>query len=325
MLTFEHLLDLAHIELQVLHRKYCTFDGTIWINKQFSLLSLRAAVIYLPRLLGMLRDRQGQAVLQAYILTHTTKVQSVPQALFRKIVCSIVTRHVLCTTEELTQLYISSFSSISAIAVLFTGWKVSLLGKIWKFRCFLVFCIRRKPPRPYHLCLSLAEVNSLIQIFVNILQLVSESCSALQRNESRCCFHFYTGDIAPARIMPFTWRTSQRSSPAPDCHHSLPFPLPPSSRASRTAFFCCPTELDLRSLVCCPIPGGGRKNKPQKNKTCSHTNPKDGPFVPAAPSYYYALSCHDFFGGKLPMQSASTVGTAQFYKHKVLWLHWFPS
>lgn len=98
---------------------------------------------------------------------------------------------------------------------------------------FSVSCIRSNPSSPsspHYFCLSLAEVNSLIQIFVNTLQLVSERFSALQRYESRCCFHFYTGDTAPARILPFTWRTSQRSFRIPDCHPSLSFsPLPPPS------------------------------------------------------------------------------------------------
>lgn len=112
---------------------------------------------------------------------------------------------------------------ISAVFISFIGWRESWFGQIWKIRCFLVFCIRNKPPRLSHFCLSLAEVNSLIQIFVNVPQLVSERYSALQRNESRCFFHFYTGDAAPARILPFTWRTSQCSFHIPDCHPSLHF------------------------------------------------------------------------------------------------------
>lgn len=44
MLTFDHLLDIAYIEFQVLGNKYFAFDGIIWINKWFSLHSLRITV-----------------------------------------------------------------------------------------------------------------------------------------------------------------------------------------------------------------------------------------------------------------------------------------
>lgn len=266
-------------------------------------------------------------MLQGYIFTHTIKVQNILQALFREIAYSILTRHVLYTTDELTQLYISSLFMISAFFILFIGWKESWFGQIWKFRCFLVFCIRNKPPKPYHCCLSLAEVNSLIQIFVNILQLVSERYSALQRNESHCCFHFYTGDTAPARILPFTWRTSQRSFRLPDCHPSLPFPPSSTLWELQDSIFLLSYEDRPRvNDVAWSLEKEGKQN-PSKTKPVPITPQTLNmvPFVPAAPSYYCVLSCHDFFGGKLPMQSVSTVGTAQFYKHKVLWLHWFPS
>lgn len=60
-------------------------------------------------------------MLQGYIFTHTIKVQNILQALFREIAYSILTRHVLYTTDELTQLYISSLFMISAFFILFIG------------------------------------------------------------------------------------------------------------------------------------------------------------------------------------------------------------
>jgi len=64
-------------------------------------------------------------MLQEYIPTHKTKVQNILQALFREIACSILTRHLLYTTAELTQLYISSLFMISAIFMLFIRGKES--------------------------------------------------------------------------------------------------------------------------------------------------------------------------------------------------------
>lgn len=267
-------------------------------------------------------------MLQGYIPTHTTKVKNILQALLREIAYHLLKSHVLYTTYELTQLYISNLSMISATFILFMAWKESWFGQIWKFRCFLVFCIRNKPPRPHHFCLSLAEVNSLIQIFVNRLQLVSERYSALQRNESRCCFHFYTGDTAPARSCHLLGKLVSVPFIFQIVILLFPFPLPAPSGSCRTASSYCPAEIDL-GWVKVPGPWRRREGKQTPSKTKpvpTHTPNLDYyPFVPAARSYYCILSCHDFFGGELPIQSVSTVGTAQFYKHKVLWLHWFPS
>lgn len=237
-----------------------------------------------------------QVMLQGYIPIHTTKVQNILQELFREIAYSILKSLVLYSTYELTQLYTSSLSMISATFIygvkgvmVWSNLKVQML--------FLVFCITNKPPRPHHFCLSLAEVNSLIQIFVNILQLVSERYSALQRNESRCCFHFYTGDTAPARSchllgklvsVPFIFQTVILP---------FPFPLPPPSGSCRTASSYCPAEIDL-SWVKLPDPWRRKEGKQPPTKTKPvpiHTpNLEYYPCAPAASSYYCILSCHDF-------------------------------
>lgn len=60
-------------------------------------------------------------MLQGYIPTHITKVQNILQELFREIAFNILKSFVLYTTYELTKLYISSLSMISATFVLFMG------------------------------------------------------------------------------------------------------------------------------------------------------------------------------------------------------------
>lgn len=60
-------------------------------------------------------------MLQGYIPTHITKVQNILQELFREIAFNILKSFVLYTTYELTKLYISSLSMISATFILFMG------------------------------------------------------------------------------------------------------------------------------------------------------------------------------------------------------------
>lgn len=156
----------------------------------------------------------------------------------------------------------------------------------------MVFCIRNKPPRPPHFCLSLAEVNSLIQIFVNILELVSERYSALQRNESRCCFHFYTGDTAPARSCHLLGKLVS----VPFIFQIVILPFPPSSTLwdCRTASFHCPAEIDL-SWMKLPDPWRRKEGKQTLSKIKPapiHTPNLE--YYPFVPSCCCILSWHEF-------------------------------
>lgn len=109
-------------------------------------------------------------------------------------------------------------------------------------------------------------MNSLIQIFVNILQLVSERYSALQRNESRCCFHFYTGDTAPARSCHLLGKLVSVPFIFQIVILPFPFPLPPPSGSCRTASFYCPAETDL-GWVKLPDPWRTKEGKQTPSKT----------------------------------------------------------
>lgn len=125
------------------------------------------------------------------------------------------------------------------------------------------------------------------------------------------------------QILPFTWKTSQRSFHIPDCHPSLsPFLHPLGLQDSIFPLSC--RDRPQLSEVARSLEKEGGKTNPQQNKTCSHSHPKSWILSLCAIMLLHSLLTW-IFGGELPIQSVSTVGTAQFYKHKVLWLHWFPS
>lgn len=95
------------------------------------------------------------------------------------------------------------------------------------------------------------------------------------------------------QILPFTWKTSQRSFHIPDCHPSLS-PLPPPSGSCRTASFHCPAEIDL-SWVKLPDPWRRKEGK----QTPSNIKPAPIPtpnleYYPFVPSYCCILSWHEF-------------------------------
>lgn len=77
------------------------------------------------------------------------------------------------------------------------------------------------------------------------------------------------------QILPFTWKTSQRSFHIPDCHPSLPFP--PSSilweLQDSISLLSCGDRPQLSETAWSLEKEGGKTN-PQQNKTCSHSHPK---------------------------------------------------